>query len=166
MARSAYLFAVSLVLFGGAVAVPPFTVAQEHPVVAEELVKLRASGKVLTALWTARKDVYTLQLVLPVSVTAPPGPVGMHATRQVTAVPPRPQAQPAHVQVWLLRPDGTQILPLRQSSPPEPARLTCPRCISYEVSYTFPLAAGREAVAAAVMINDDFYIDRLTPLID
>jgi hypothetical protein len=152
-----------LALSAGAIIVPCFTFAQEHPVVAEELVKLRASGKVMTALWTARKDVYTLQLVLPLTVTAPPRPAGAQTARQSTAAPARPR--PAHIQVWLLRTDGTQILPINQSPSADPARLTLGR-ISYEVSYTFSLAGGSEAIVAAVMINDDFYIDRLTPLID
>ncbi len=151
---------VALVCCAGAV--PRFATAQQAPVVAQELNKVRASGKVLAALWTVRSDSYTLQLVLPVSTTASLQPTRIQASRQSSAVPPSPQ--PAKVQVWLLEPDGTQVLPTRQSPAPTSQQLSCGRCISYEFAYSFPLAAGREAVAAAVRINDDFYIEQLAPL--
>lgn len=60
----------------------------------------------------------------------------------------------ARVQVWLLMADGTQILPPHQ------------RCMAHptsevDFSYAFSLADGAQAVAAAVRVGDQFYIDKL-----
>ena len=118
-------------------AVVPLAAAQETSVLAQDLRKLRVSGKVSAVLWTRRTDSCTLQVVLP---------------RQ-------PQGY-ASIQIWLLKSDGTQIPPMRRWETPATAK-TCLRCIASEVEYSFPLAAGGEAVAAAISIDGDYYIERL-----
>jgi hypothetical protein len=70
-------------------------------------------------------------------------------------------AKDSRVGVWLLKADGTLIQPAtysRQntgSSPP-----------TFSISYGFPVADSAQAVAAAIRINDDFYIEKLQPLGD
>jgi hypothetical protein len=153
---------LSLALLGwAAIATSTAGEADPPPVLAQELEKVRASGKVITALWTARPDSYTLQLVLP--LVSPSG-VAPQASRISTGQPPKP-AQPPTIQVWLLKADGTALVPASARIPSREARLgNCLRCTSYEISYTFARATGREAVAAAVRINDDFYVEALKPL--
>jgi hypothetical protein len=128
----------------------------QPPILVQELKTVRASGKVMTALWTRRTNSYTLQLVFALTRTA-----RTTATRVEAA--PQKAGSVARVQVWLLRADGTQAWPTYQSPPPKPEQINCVRCISYEVSYSFPLLAGKDAVAAAVQINDEFFIDQLEP---
>jgi hypothetical protein len=130
---------------------------EQPPVLAQELETVRASGKVMTALWTRRSDSYTLQLVFPIPGTARPG-----AARRESASPAAGiQASLARVKIWLLNADGSQSLPTYRSAPPKLEQVSCMRCISYEVSYSFPLQLGENAVAAAVQINDEFFIDPL-----
>lgn len=83
----------------------------------------------------------------------------------VAAVASPAVLRPPSVQVWLLRADGTQILPIG-NSPPLPATTRCVpgRTISDEVLFRFPVADSAQAVAAAVRIGNDFYIEPLRPL--
>jgi hypothetical protein len=132
------------------------------PVLAQDLANVRASGKVLAALWTARTDKYTLQLVFPYRFNPGTPDITRVALGQAsTALDP---AQVARVQVWLLKADGTQVFSAHGSPPPTPKELNGVRTISYSLNYSFPLAESREAVAMVVRINDEFYIDKLTPL--
>ncbi len=150
-----------LVSSGLAAATAVFAADADAPVLAQDLTKVRASGKVLAALWTARPDSYTLQLVMPVVPALPPAP---QAARISTDQPRTPQ--PPTVQVWLLKADGTVILPSSEVIPPLSRRYACGRCVSYELAYSFAHAMGREAVAAAIRINDDYYVEALKPLRD
>ncbi|MEO8314063.1 MAG: hypothetical protein ABI645_04635 [Pseudomonadota bacterium] len=134
--------------------------AADAPVLAQELANVRASGKVMTALWTARGDSYTLQLVFPYQFVPPKSQTTRFAFSE-TALDP---AQVARVQVWLLKADGTQVFSAHGSPPPGPKGVNDSRTISYSINYSFPLEASKEAVAAVVQINDNFYIDRLKPL--
>jgi hypothetical protein len=67
-----------------------------------------------------------------------------------------PKAKQPRVEVWLLRADGTQIPSADY------------RCTSYaestEARYEYPVADGGQAVAAAVRIDDEYYIETLQPL--
>lgn len=135
--------------------------AHTPPVIAQELANVRASGKVMTALWTSRRDTYTLQLVFPFN------PPAMARPTRTAAPAPNLLAQqpiPARVQVWLLKADGTQIFPAHGTAAPQvegfPGNL---RSTAYTYTYTFPVESGK-AVAIAVSINDQFYIDQLKPL--
>jgi hypothetical protein len=133
----------------------PLAAAQESPVVAQDLKKLTASGKVYAAVWTRRSDSFTLQVVVPT-----PSPVAMRVTRAPEQNPQVPLQENSRIQVWLLKPDGTHISWTRRWETPA-ARKNCGRCIASEVNYSFPLSTSSEAVAAAIRIDSDFYIERL-----
>jgi hypothetical protein len=62
------------------------------------------------------------------------------------------------VEVWLLKADGTQILPVAYSCVP------ASRGVDVGIEYQFSVADSTQAVAAAVRIDDEFYIDKLQPL--
>jgi len=65
------------------------------------------------------------------------------------------------VQAWLLRADGTQITPVRQV----PQQLSDGKCaarhIADEILYRVSVADGSEAVAVAIRIDDEYYIEKL-----
>jgi hypothetical protein len=127
---------------------------------AQDLKKLRAPGKISAVLWTRRSDSCTLQVVLP-----RPSPVAVRV-RQSPQQNPQAQSQEyPKIQVWLLRSDGTIISWTRRYETPTSAK-TCIRCIASEVNYSFPLSASRDAVAAAISVDDDFYIEPLEPFGD
>jgi hypothetical protein len=68
------------------------------------------------------------------------------------------------VKVWLLTANGSQILATNVSRPdPEKFGL---RTIAAEYSYSFPRWVNGQAVAAAVQIGDDYYIEKLQKLAD
>jgi len=60
---------------------------------------------------------------------------------------------PTQVEVWLLRADGTQILPARRNCMARPD-------VPFEVVHEFPMDGG-PPVAVAIRIDDEFYIDKL-----
>ena len=87
-----------------------------------------------------------------------------------TPTPPEPsyinQPYPARyvdrrVEVWLLKANGTQILPATYSC--DAGRRGAPTPPPVEITYEFPLAEGAQAVAVAVRIGDNFYIEKLQP---
>lgn len=221
-----------------AVAGPTVTPAAETGVLTQDLVNIRASDLVTTALWSRLPDSYTLQVVLDrerydakrraiaaekaaanPAPAPPPDRAGATAgvtrdsysgffigntianlrgldpvfgcrtltlvdgrrvvatTQGAPPAPPKPPAPPAarppemvnqpypprikesRIEVWLLNPDGSQIPPVAYSCDSD-AR-TSP---GIWVEYKFPLADGAKAVAAAVRIDDAFYIEKLQPL--
>jgi hypothetical protein len=142
---------------------------EEIPVLAQDLVTVRASNSLIAALWTRRPNSYTLQLVLGRGAL----PRGSGAFEQVgqrivsRAARPAAGEQPPKLpetNVWLLRANGTQILPTSTSTLPSPEKCTL-RCIAIEVLYRFSIADAEQAIAAAVKIGDDFYIEKLQPLV-
>jgi hypothetical protein len=83
---------------------------------------------------------------------------------QAPPVRPAPRTEPTpEVQVWLLRADGRQILPLPRSAAVVPAG-TCMPGISGEVLFRFDVAEGEQAIAAAIKIDDEYHIEKLLPL--
>jgi hypothetical protein len=94
--------------------------------------------------------------------SAVPNPVPP-ATAQPVATQATPRAPKSPDQVWLLRSNGTQILPNYRSPEPDPAKCGV-RCIAQEVTYKFSLADGDEAVAAVVRVDDEYYVEKLQPL--
>jgi hypothetical protein len=139
---SQLLPAVCLAFVCCAGAVPPLAAEPELPVLAQDLKKLRAPGKVASVLWTRRADQYTLQILFP------------RNSRMLSGV-----KNPV-VQAWLLKADGTLIPATRKTvsisghgpaNPPD------------EVFYSVPLPAGQEAVAVALMIDAGYYIEELKP---
>jgi hypothetical protein len=172
MKRSArFLFAAILVILAGG-ASPAATTGEATRVVAQDLVTLRSSNKVSAAIWTRRANSYTLQLVMKQGFEAAVGSrsLAMVDGRQVVATS---RTIPADLQppkkldtsVWLLRTDGTQILPALPSTNPSPNSCSMNmRCNAVDVLYRFSIADATSAVAIAVRIGDDFYIEKLQPL--
>jgi hypothetical protein len=151
------LSATCAVLICCASAAPRVAHAEESPVLARDLNKLRAPGKIAAVLWTIRKDSCTLQVVLP-----NPGSRMVRTSQDGAATHPKPQQ--TRIQVWLLRADGNIIPAVRQwESPGFNHTKLLTRGSGPEVNYSFPLSASTQAVAAAVMIDGDFYIEQLTP---
>lgn len=72
-----------------------------------------------------------------------------------------PKYRFSRVEVWLLKTDGTQILPATYSCDvaARPATAATP----VEITYEFPLAGGEQAAAAAFRIDSDYYIEKLQP---
>lgn len=84
-----------------------------------------------------------------------------------------PMVRHPRIEVWLLKADGTQILPKVYScvtgpavrsvlSAPEPAPPLLTK--QDQFSYRYSVADSEQAVAAAIRIDDDFYIEKLQPL--
>jgi hypothetical protein len=150
----------------------PAGTGQTTPVVAQDLVTLRASDKVSAAIWTRRANSYTLQLVMKSGVGAPFGSRALELAdgrRMVATFRTNPaDVQPPEkleTRVWLLRADGTQILPAVPST--NPSVDSCSknfRCIAVDVLYRFSIADATAAVAIAIGIGDEFYIEKLQPL--
>jgi hypothetical protein len=139
---SQLLFALCLASFCGAAAPSSLTAAAESPVLAQDLKKLRAPGKVASVLWTRRSDHYTLQVLFPRNYRIPSG------------------VKNPVVQAWLLKADGTLIVAARRSVSISGQRPGGP---PDEVLYSIPLPEGKEAVAVALMIDSDYYIQELQP---
>lgn len=122
-----------------AMAMPSTIAAQAEPGAAQQLASPRESPKVEAVLWTRRSDRYTLQVIFPLPPTA-------------TRIVPLKNAPP--VDVWLLKADGT-VIPVTR----EP-----PLANTLEVGFSVSLAAGETAVAAALRIDDQYFIEALQPL--
>jgi hypothetical protein len=105
-------------------------------VIAQRITAPKASPKIATVLWTRRPDHYTLQVVFPRS-TAVQLPVSTVVT------------------LWLLAADGTSI-PTSRDPPP--------KINVSEISYSVPLSSGQSAVAVALKIDDDYFIEKLNSL--
>jgi hypothetical protein len=97
-----------------------------------------------------------------------PAPVARPAPL-IQSYPPR--IKYPRIEVWLLKAGGTQILPVAYSCVPVPAAggaqsspLSALRSGSDEVSYRYSVADSAQAVAAAIRIDNDFYIEKLQPL--
>jgi hypothetical protein len=67
------------------------------------------------------------------------------------------------VEVWLLGADGTHIPPATYNCAYSSRQPQTPSDI-VSIWYGFPLADSTQAVAAAIRIDDDFYIEKLQPL--
>jgi hypothetical protein len=97
----------------------------------------------------------------PTAAAPPPGPAPAPSPQSVNQPYP-PQLKDPRVEVWLLKADGTQILPATYSCDltrrgPDKSR---PHA---EISYEFPLAITEHAVAAAIRIEDRYFIQKLQP---
>jgi hypothetical protein len=78
---------------------------------------------------------------------------------------PKLKRQRPDVQVWLLKADGTVIAPTQRLEPGTNASDKDPRLpYGVEVLFAFPLSADKEAVAAAIRIDDAFHIEPITTL--
>lgn len=145
MKRSAFLLsALGIALLCSAAAASSASAAEQIRVVAQDLNKARESGKLGAVLWTRRADICTLQLV----INWPP-PL-------MSKLKPAPLP---HIQVWLLKPDGSTI-PWLQMIPPNMSKAGF-RQTTVELMYRYPLSASQDAVAAAIMVDDQYYIEQL-----
>lgn len=90
---------------------------------------------------------------------APPSPEPSYVKQ-----PWPPRFKDSRVEVWLLKADGTQILPTTYGCDAGP-RPPTPPAHPVEISYEFTLADGGRAVAAVIRIDDSFYIDKLQSLV-
>lgn len=70
-----------------------------------------------------------------------------------------PKIRYGSIEVWLLKADGTQILPVTYSCDvaARPATGQTP----VEITYEFPLAESEQAVAAAIRVDGNYYIEKL-----
>jgi hypothetical protein len=139
-ATTGFVSACCIALFGIAASSLSAAVDAESQVLAKDLNAARASGKVAAVIWTVRVENCTLQVVFP-------------KAGRVTLKSQRPS-----VQVWLLKADGGLIAPTQRA---EPGKETYGQP---EVLFAFPLSADKEAVAAAISVDDAFYIEPLSSL--
>jgi len=72
-----------------------------------------------------------------------------------------PRYKERRIDVWLLKADGTQILPASYSCDAGPVPTLRQAAAPVEVSYQYPLAQAAQAVAAAIRIDDSYYIEKL-----
>jgi hypothetical protein len=89
---------------------------------------------------------------------------------------------PRITQVWLLRADGTQILPVSRSTSSIAEKSCAERHAALDararllkldsgrryddvIDYRFPAAESEQAVAAAFRIDEEYYIEKLQPLV-
>lgn len=153
------LISVSALLLLGATVVAQPVVAQEADVIAQDLKNLRVPEKVAAVLWTRRREHFTLQILYKDSVQS----ARIRATGREAA--PQPALKPEDTQVWLLRADGTHVSPTdrRETQKCREAGL---RCIGYEVQYSFPLSAARDAVAVVMQVDGKFLVDKLERFAD
>jgi hypothetical protein len=131
----------SAVLLGGAIPHPASTAGEATPLHAQQLFAPRKSSKVAAVIWTRRSDRYTLQVVFP-------------RTSRIT-----PIKQDTSVTLWLLGPNGTVIPAIseRPLGPDQGVHLN-------EVAFRVSLQSGDEAVAAALKIDDEYFVEALRPL--
>ena len=139
-ATTGFVSACCIALFGIAASSLSAAVDAETQVLAKDLNAARASGKVAAVIWTVRAEHCTLQVVFP-------------KTSRVS-----PAIQRPHIQVWLLKADGSLIAPTQRA---EPGKRTYGQP---EVLFAFPLSADKEAVAAAIRVDDAVYIEPLSSL--
>jgi hypothetical protein len=139
-ATTGFVSACCIALFGIAASSLSAAVDADTQVLAKDLNAARTSGKVAAVIWTVRAERCTLQVVFPNA-----GRVNLK------------QQRPS-LQVWLLKADGGLIAPTQRV---EPGKRTYGQP---EVLFAFPLSADKEAVAAAIRVDDAFYIEPLSSL--
>ena len=176
----------ALLLLVACAAVMTTTVSAADPAEAivrsQDLLNVRKAG--ITALWTRREGSYTLQLVMPVVLPARNSmskpalrnteaatlePVDVRGVRikapvtsQATGIPGLTAAPLPQLQVWLLGPNGAEILPSMRGGPfPAVCNL---RCQAQDLLFRFSIPDGQQAVAAAIRVGDEFYIEKLHSL--
>jgi hypothetical protein len=151
-ATTGFVSACCIALFGVAASSLSAAVHADTQVLAKDLNAARTPGKVAAVIWTARAEHCTLQVVFP------------NAGRIAEAMrddPKLKQRRPS-VQVWLLKADGSLITPTQRA---EPGKKDLRQPYGVEVLFAFPLSADKEAVAAAIRVDDAFYIEPLSSLL-
>jgi hypothetical protein len=152
-ATTGFVAASCIALF--CLAAPSTAVHAETQVLAKDLNAARIPGKIAAVIWTVRTDHCTLQVVFP------------NAGRIAQAMrdDPKLKLQRPHVQVWLLKADGSLIAPTLRMEPGTAAHgKDIRQPYGVEVLFAFPLSADKDAVAAAIQVDDAFYIEALSSL--
>jgi hypothetical protein len=146
-----FVSACCIALFGITASSVSAAVDADTQVLAKDLNAARTPGKVAAVIWTVRTDHCTLQVVFP------------NAGRIAQAMQDDPtlKRQRPSVQVWLLKADGSLIAPTQRA---EPGKRDIRQPYGVEVLFAFPLSADKEAVAAAIRVDDAFYIEPLSSL--
>jgi hypothetical protein len=149
-ATTGFIAACCIASFG--IASLPAVVDAETQVLAKDLNSARTPGKVAAVIWTVRADYCTLQVVFP------------NAGRIAQAMrdDPKIKKQRPSVQVWLLKADGSLIPSTGRA---EPGAQGARQPYGVEVLFGFPLSADKEAVAAAIRVDDAFYIESISSLL-
>ena len=150
-ATTGFASACCVALFGIAASSLPAVVDADTQVLAKDLNAARTPGKVAAVIWTVRTDHCTLQVVFP------------NGGRIAQAMQDDPKLKPQRpsVQVWLLKADGSLIEPTQRV---ESGKKNLRQPYGVEVLFAFPLSADKEAVAAAIRVDDAFYIEPLSSL--
>ena len=157
------LVAATLTLCGGGVRAQELSPAQEPVVLAQSLNKLTSKG-VAAVLWTRRTTACTLQVVL--------GSADGASRAIRTELPgSKGEPKPTGIQVWLLREDGTLIPSTGRWESAQFRNQTGKKQIAGsssgpEVLFSFPLSAGKEAAAAVLIVNGQYFIEQLQPFQD
>jgi beta-lactamase regulating signal transducer with metallopeptidase domain len=94
--------------------------------------------------------------------TAGPGPQST-GYKPRTFQPYRGAIKVPNVEAWLLKADGTQIEPAAYKCDPGPSD-TPPAERLNEISYAYPVEQAAQAVAVAIRINQEYFIEKLQPL--
>lgn len=154
--RRIFVLASFVALFGIASGSVCAAADSEPPVLAKDINSPRVPGKVAAILWTVRAERCTLQVVFP------------NAGRIAQAMQDDPNLKPGRpsVQVWLLKADGTLIAPIGRIDPgAATAGKNSRQPYGVEILFAFPLSSDKDAVAAAIRIDDAFYIEPLKTLV-
>jgi len=123
-------------------------------VLAKDLNAARTSGKVAAVIWTVRAEHCTLQVVFP----------NAGRIAQAKQDDPNFKQQRPRIQVWLLKADGTLIAPTQRVEPGTTHDKYIRHPYGVEILFAFPLSADKEAVAAAIRVDDAFFIEPLGSL--
>lgn len=145
------------------IAATPVTGEQAAPVASEPGTAIQSAERSRFFIGNTIADPRGLDLVLPCGRVLTL--VERRRPGQPPPLPPTPgkdQAYPpkmkeSRIEVWLLKSDGTQLAPSGYSC------VSAPASSGGEVQYKFPADSAR-AVAAAIRVDDEFYIEKLQPL--
>lgn len=120
-------------------------------VLAQDLKQLRDASRTQAVLWTMRRSYCTLQIVQGIG------------TRVARAAGTQPETAPlsTRIQAVLIMPGGERVAPTGQWETPAGNTGVLSRQTAHELLYAFPLQAGREAVAIALIVDGQEHMQRL-----
>jgi hypothetical protein len=122
-------------------AAEPSAKAVQHPI--HKRLSIDVPGEISAVFWSASRDVTYDSAVH----------ICFIPVREGKPQPPHPKTQ-----VWLLKGDGTVILP---TATPDTTRIGNAGSVTELVSYIYKRLEAAEAVAVAVSIAGRFFIERL-----
>ena len=104
---------------------------------------LKVPGKVAFVSWTVQSDSAYIQISFP----------GVRNGEKQPAL--------ARTQVWLLKSDGTAMVQTAKSPDSPAIAISNAGWSTPVVVYTFPASARTEAIAVAIKVDDEFFVERL-----